>query len=637
MEAEIAMERLVKHWLSCSRNPKKNFKDLTGLLKCPGLWYAAYVKLNANKGSSTPGIDRKTFTGISKQSLDKLRKEVLSKTYQWSPIRRIYIPKTDPTKLRPLGIPTRNDRIVQEVLRMILEPIFDLSFKPTSYVFRRYRSCHDALLTVNTKFKACSWFIEGNISKCFDEVNHKILMKLIRKRVQDKRVLDLISTGLKSRVISFKPHEDYEPALGTPQGGVLSPLISNIYLHEMDNYIHQLMETDEGPKTASELKQNNEYRQLLQAGKKSLAYRLKLPSLMYNHPEYISLHYVRYADNFLIGVNGNRNLALQIRTKISEFLQKNLQLRFNMEKTKVTHVSKGIPFLGHKIGRRTYVTRQRYKGKYYWRRMSISTLNVDGKRVIKGLHAKGYCDGSGKPKPQFKHLRLPQSEINLKMNYILRGLSEWWKYAGNQRQMLYMVSYILRYSTAKLYAAKFKLGTAAAVFKKCGRDLSKPAGRKKKSIVGVDDKMIKDWEKSLTQQPATEKTIPGILYTHYWETPKRVENYIKDNRPKHEKLIEQGKFKNLKKLLLSPGHQTQNPLSLTHWGLARGIRALNAPCIICGETENVQMHHIQSIAQMRYLTSRVEKHANQIGTKKVPLCKDHHFIIGHPNNWKSKT
>jgi RNA-directed DNA polymerase len=636
----IAIDRYVKHWLVCKNKPTKIFTDLSGLLKCHEVWYAAYVKLNANKGAGTPGIDHETFHGISKQHLDSLRCKVLSNTYQWSAIRRIYIPKADPKKLRPLGIPTRDDRIVQEVLRMIIEPIFELTFLPSSHGFRWSRSCHTALRRLYTQSKACAWFIEGDISKCFDEINHNTLIRLIQKRVQDKRIINLISQGLKARIISFKPHEDYNPVVGTPQGGVLSPLLSNIYLHEMDVFIQQLMTKYKGTKETRDLSPNLEYRRLLQSGKKSQAYKRRIPSLVYNDPEYTSLAYIRYADDFQIGVNGSRKMALQIRDEISEFLQSELKLRLNLEKTRITHISKGVPFLGYKLGRRTYVTRQLYGSKKYRRRMSLNTLNVDLKRVTKALASKGFCDGSATPKPQFKFLQLPQSEINLKINSILKGLSEWWKYAGNRRQALSYASYILRFSTAKLYAAKFGLKRVAAVMKRCGRDLSKPASTHKRSLVGVDDARIEAWQNSALDTEKTPKPvkreIPGILFHRYPLTPGSKKVPLGNFKPKYLEFLESEDFESLK-AKLAESRADLNPLSLTHWRLARGVRALNAPCILCGETKNVQMHHVRSVAELRYLKDRTMESARSISAKQIPLCQNHHFNVAHNSRWKSKT
>jgi proton translocating ATP synthase F1 alpha subunit/group II intron reverse transcriptase/maturase len=635
----IAIDRYVKHWLVCKNKPTKIFTDLSGLLKCDEVWYAAYVKLNGNKGAGTPGIDQETFQGISKGHLDSLRGKVLSNTYQWSAIRRIYIPKADPKKLRPVGILTRDDRIVQEVLRMIIEPIFELTFLPSSHGFRWSRSCHTALRQIYTQSKACAWFIEGDISKCFDEIDHNTLIRLIKKRVQDKRIINLITQGLKARIICFKPHEDYNPVVGTPQGGILSPLLSNIYLHEMDVFIQQQMTKYKGTKEVRDLSNNLEYRRLLQSGKKSQAYKRRIPCLVYNDPEYTSLAYVRYADDFLIGVNGSRKMAIQIRDEVSEFLQSELKLSLNLEKIRITHISKGVPFLGYKLGRRTYVTRQLYGKKKYRRRLSLRTLNVDLKRVTKALASKGFCDSSAKPKPQFKFLRLPQSEINLKINSILKGLSEWWKYAGNRRQALSYASYILRFSTAKLYAAKFRLKRVAAVMKRCGRDLSKPASTHKRSLVGVDDARIEAWQNSALDKektPPVKRQIPGILFHRYPLTPKAKKVHLGNFKPKYLEFLESEDFESLK-IKLAESRADLNPLSLTHWRLARGVRVLNAPCIICGETKHVQMHHVRSVAELRHLKDRKMASARSISAKQIPLCQNHHFNVAHNSKWKSKT
>lgn len=224
------------------------------------------------------------------------------------------IPKPGkPGKTRPLVIPAINDRLVQEVIRSIIEPIFELNFSNQSHGFRPNRSCHTALKWVNTHMKDCPWFIEGDIKSYFPTVNHRILMRFVRERIQDPIILGLIRDGLKAKV--FTKHDlPYEPSVGTPQGGILSPLLSNIYLDKFDKYMEDLIRELETPN--SKPRRNPEIDKLYKKNNKSEIYRLRVL-----HPRdinHIRIRYIRYADDFVIGINGSLELAHEIKQRISE-------------------------------------------------------------------------------------------------------------------------------------------------------------------------------------------------------------------------------------------------------------------------------------------------------------------------------
>jgi retron-type reverse transcriptase len=549
----LPMDRLAKHWHVCYTSPNKTFSDLKGLIKLRELWYAAYHKLNRNKRSKTPRID-----GVSEAHLDRLRENVLKGKFHWKPIGRIHIPVKGKGESRPLGILSRDDSIVQEVVRMIIEPIFEFSFSDNSHGFRPSRNCHTALRTFYTKSKSCSWFIETDISKCSGKIVHKELMKRIKLRVRDPIILNLIRSGLKAKVISF---ERILPLLAALQrqkvetkereidsGQVLSPLLWNIYFDLMDKFIEkEIMEKYQGKITsASDLKTNNLYRRVMRTQGKSEVYRRKLTDKIYKDPEYIKITFVRYAHDFLLGVTGSLQLAKQIREEIRVFLEQKLKLKLNLEKTKITHVSKKIEFLGYKFSRRVFFTRQKYGSRKFTRKMTLFTMNIDMDRLIKFLKQKGFCDGKGKPIPNFKKLNMSQSDSNSKINSILRGLSEWCKFAGNRRSALSFASYVLRFSAAKTYAAKFKLKTIAKVLKTAGRNLSKPIGRRMKSILGAKDEKKDEWPKSVGQIDGTaKKQIPKILFSRYSDTPKSLKPIIKSFKPKHVKMLEENNLDSL--------------------------------------------------------------------------------------------
>jgi len=500
---------LAKHWQTCFQNPDRIFYDLRGILKQESIWFAAYLKLKSNKGSMTPGPDENILDSLTKKRILELRETVLKNKFSWIGVREIMIPKPGkPGKLRPLGIPSINDRLVQEVIRTIIEPIYEIHFSKLSHGFRPNRSCHTALKWMNTNMKDSRWFIEGDIKSYFPSIDHKILMNILGRKIQDPMILRLIRTGLKARVFQ-KDRVTYIPEVGTPQGGILSPLLSNIYLNELDQYLAKISLEYQGNVTPGN--RNPIANKLLRCGNKSEYYRLRIPNRIPNEIGYRNCKYIRYADDFVIGVLGPRSMAMEIREKVKIYLKNVLNVELSLEKTKVTHITQGIEFLGYIFSRRQLFIKQSYARNVVTGRgkMTIPTLDVNMKRVIDRLADANFCDKSGKPLPAFRFLRLPQSETNTKVNYILRGLSEWWSIAGNRRSAVARVAYIIRYSIAKVYAAKFKLKTVAAVFKKGGHDLSKPIGTKVKSVVGA------------TNTPrAKTKAMPGILFARYHKIPK---------------------------------------------------------------------------------------------------------------------
>jgi len=212
-----------------------------------------------------------------------------------------------------------------------------------------------------------------------------------------------------------------------------------------------------------------------------------------------------------------------------------------MEKTKITHIKRGVPFLGHLFGRKVVHTRQKIGGKVVRRCLTILTLDVDTKKVIQRLKDAGFCDGSGRPVPYFKFLRHPQFDTNFHANQIIRGFDSWFSLAGNRRQATALVAYIVRYSVAKMYSAKFKMKTVARVFKLGGNDLSKPLGAKAKSVVGVSDTMVTKWASEASGKTVHRK-IPGILFDRYWKIPRPKPNKIlKGWEPKYLELIRKNK------------------------------------------------------------------------------------------------
>jgi Type II intron maturase len=314
-------------------------------------------------------------------------------------------------------------------------------------------------------------------------------------------------------------------------------------------------------------KKNPEATKLLKSGNKNLYYKLRVSSRIPNEIGCRNCKYIRYAAGFIVGILGPRSIAVEIRNKVEDFLKNKLNLELSLEKTKVTHVTKGIEFLGYLFSKRQFFIKQSYLGHIITRKIMIPTLDVNMKKVIVRLSEANFCDGNGNPTPAFRYLRLSQSETNLKVNYILKGLSEWWSIANNRKAALARVSYIIRYSIAKVYAAKFKIKTVASVFKISGNDLSKPIGIRSKSVINADE--------SHTPK-VSKKELTGVLFDRYYKIPKTESNKLNPKWiPEYLKVL-QKKGNTLKTFIKviwnSKEQKIKNPLaSSMAWGLPKTL------------------------------------------------------------------
>ncbi|MHA3124364.1 group II intron reverse transcriptase/maturase (plasmid) [Legionella pneumophila] len=337
------MQRKLAKWTSADSSYKVN--RLLRLISTPAwLLQAAEITLSS-KGANTPGVD-----GIAKQHvqrelndyLKQIREELLAGLYQPMPARRVYIPKAN-GKQRPLGIPTLRDRIVQRAMLMAMEPIWENDFHSLSYGFRPERSVHHAIRTVKLQLTDVSevntrgrWVIEGDLSSYFDTVHHKLLMQCVRKRICCQRFNNLLWQFIKAGHIERNLF--CATSQGVPQGGVISPLLSNIMLHEFDQFLDKNF-------LGKKVRQNRWYwNNSIKIGRK--------PAIEENRQWKPAVAYCRYADDFVLTVKGNKQEAEAIREQCREFLEGKLNLTLNMEKTKITHVNDGFIFLGHRIIRK---------------------------------------------------------------------------------------------------------------------------------------------------------------------------------------------------------------------------------------------------------------------------------------------
>jgi group II intron reverse transcriptase/maturase len=403
------------------------------LLYNPELYLQAYAKLYPNDGAMTRGVTSETVDGTSLAKIEQLITSLREGTFRWTPVRRVQIPKKN-GKTRPLGIPTWKDKLVQEVIRSILETYFDQQFSRHSHGFRPGRGCHTALTEIQQTWTGVKWFIEGDIAQYFDTIDHEILIDMLGEKIHDEHFLQFMRELLKAGYLEDWTY--HRTMSGTPQGGVISPLLSNLYLDKLDRYIEEKLipahtkGKRRGKNRAYEALNQKLYR-MKKAGQKEgvrelAQQRRSLPSYDYHDPTFRRLHFVRYADDFLIGYVGTRQEAEQIKRELGAYLQNTLKLTLTDEKTLITSATQETArFLGYLI------ENQQCQDKLTKGRRAVNgriALRVP-KEVIDKKCAQYTQDG----KPRRRAELLEESDYSIVNNYqqIYRGVVQYYLLAHN--------------------------------------------------------------------------------------------------------------------------------------------------------------------------------------------------------------
>ncbi len=462
-----------------SKNSRKNkdeiFTRLYRYLLRSDLYYVAYQNLYANKGAATKGVDNDTADGFSQEKIKKIIQSLKDGSYSPKPVRRTYIKKkNNSSKKRPLGIPTFTDKLVQEVLRMILESIYEPIFSKHSHGFRPNRSCHTALSFLKKDFTGITWFIEGDITGCFDNIDHNVLIAVISRKIKDARIHQLIWKFLRAGYMEDWKYNTTDS--GCPQGGIISPLLANIYLNELDKFaettakkfyrkreharyaeydrisyeirkVKMQLETVTGEIKTKLLKQIKELRKQLR----------KTPCSSQTDKV---MKYIRYADDFLIGIKGTRAECEMIKQQFSDFIQNNLKMELSKEKTLITHSSNPARFLGYDIRVRRdnkvkphgRILRRTLKGKV--------ELNIPfHDKIMPFLFEKSIIRqqkyGTLEPIARKYLYGCTDLEILFAFNAELRGVCNYYALASNYTRLCYF-AYFMEYGCLKTLAGKHK-------------------------------------------------------------------------------------------------------------------------------------------------------------------------------------
>ncbi len=561
------------------------------------LYILAYERIKSAPGNMTPGTDGKTLDGFSLQMIRDIIEEMKTEQFQFKPVRTVYIPKTNGKK-RKLGIPSARDKIVQEVIRLILECIYESPYSPyfhdASHGFRPNRSCHTALREIRGKWPALNWFIEGDIRSCFDEIEHGTLISLLRKKIQDERFLNLIWKLLRAGYFDMQ-EDQYESLSGTPQGGLASPILANIYLHELDEKVQEIqtsLERGGKQKRSNPLysKLSSRKERLVKKGKtrtkefRELVKQIRsIPSVMVNDPDFIRIKYLRYADDWLIGICGPRKLAEQVKEELTTFLSQHLKLTLSTEKTKITPArEEQARFLGTFLtigrgGEQRVVTTKNQSNRPIRRRSTGSEMLMTAPvaDLIKRLHAKGFCTIKGVPMTKTGWVHLEVDQIILLYNGISRGIQNYYRFTDNFSN-LSRIQYILKFSLAHTLAAKYKC-SLRQIFKRFGKipsiQASSQDGKQERCVTFYNNS---DWKKQRN----------GFLIGH------------KD-------------------------------VDLLQWSIRLRSRSrLGMPCCICNSTSQVEMHHVRHIRKIGQ-KKPVGIHAilRTLNRKQLPVCAKCHRKI----------
>jgi len=451
----------------------------------------AYRKMYAKPGNMTKGTDGQTIDVFKKSKVDKLISLLRNEQYYPTPVRRTYIPKKNGKK-RPLGIPSFEDKLVQEVIRKMLDAIYEPLFLDTSHGFRPNRSCQTALFQVKTTSRGTKWVVEGDITGCFDNVDHEILLQILSKKISDGRFLELIRRFLKAGYFEF--HQVKNSLSGVPQGGIISPILSNIYLHEFDVYMEMLAEKLSKGKTK---KPNPDYRKV--EGRRSYCLKTKryeeaaellqkmreLPSKNQMDGDYARVKYVRYADDFVICIDGNKALAEQIKQDISRFLWETLKLELNADKTLITNLkNERVKFLGYEISKsldNTIVKKRSSDGAKLRSVNETIQLLVPSEAINRKIQPFTQDGKAASFKPR---VNLPILDIINEYNSEIRGLYNYYSLATDVSVKLNKFKYYHYWSLLRTIAHKEK-STVTKVKSKYGIDVPRKVGTGTRKLVGV--------------------------------------------------------------------------------------------------------------------------------------------------------
>ncbi|VYS84556.1 Group II intron-encoded protein LtrA [Bacteroides ovatus] len=593
-------ERVLKALSDHSQSSDYKYERLYRYLFSEEMFAVAYQRIYAKQGNMTPGTDGKTIDEMSLERIERLIVSLKDESYQPHPARRVYIPKKNGKK-RPLGIPSFEDKLVQEVVRLLLEAIYEGHFEGTSHGFRPHRSCHTALGMIQKSFAGAKWFIEGDIKGFFDNIDHNVLISILRERISDERFLRLIRKFFNAGYVEdWKYNKTYS---GTPQGGIISPILANIYLDKFDKYIKEyaakFRKGDRRSINPEYWRLNNKKNRLKQKLQKTSDEQMRknylyeiaqLSKQMLSTPhkdamdaDFRRLQYVRYADDFLISVIGSKSECETIKADITQFMREQLKLELSDEKTLITHAQDKAKFLGYEIFiRKSDAVKRNRDGvlKRDFNGAVVLTLNsaVIQKKLTE-YNALEVRNIDGKDiwwsKPRRYMTPMKPEDILAQYNAEIRGLYNYYSLAANVSKECASFAFIMKMSMFKTLG--WKLNTSA-------RKVRQKYQKDKDFVIPYNDAKGKQkyrvfynegFKKRNAQFDVDYDKLPQTMYVPY---PSLVER-LKDGR-----------------------------------------------CELCGKDGKVVMHHVRTLTKLKG-NNEWEKLMLQRHRKTLGVCEDCNSMI----------
>ena len=565
-----------------------DLEDVYRRLYNPDLYLRAYGRIYRNDGAMTRGTTDETVDGMSQDKILNIIEKLRFERYRWTPVRRTYIVKKGSTKMRPLGIPTWSDKLLQEVMRSVLEAYYEPQFSDRSHGFRPERGCHTALRQVYATWAGTKWFIEGDIKGCFDNIDHTILLSILREKIHDNRFLTLVENLLKA---GYLEQWDYRPTLsGTPQGGIISPLLANIYLDQFDQYVEKTLIPEF---TKGEWRKNNpayvrlsrKIRTLHDKGTPETELRplrkelRELRSKDEFDPKYRRLRYIRYADDFILGFDGPREKAEEIKDRLGEFLRDHLKLELSQNKTLITHAgTEKARFLGYHISTFNHPHRRR-------RGVSGHIVLSIPPQVLEEKIAR-YTVG-GEPVHRAELTHDDDFSIVARFGSEYRGFVQYYAYARN-RFWLNRLHWVMWRSLFKTLGRKHQTTTRQLVKRFTAKTITKNGVAKCVQVV-VERK----------DKPPLVTRFGGIALT---PEPFAV---IEDNLLDRDRLF------------IGRNEIVQRLLADT--------------CELCGSREGVQVHHVRKLADLKVKGRKARPYYVEVMSsrkrKTLIVCKECHVAI----------
>ena len=520
------------------------------------LYLRAYGKLYANQGAMTPGATPETVDMMSLTKINHIIELVRTERYRWTPVRRTYIPKKN-GKLRGLGMPTWSDKLLQEVIRSLLEAYYEPQYSDHSHGFRSGRGCHTALQEVMQTWKGVKWFVEGDLCACFDTIDHTILLSTLCEKIQDNRFIRLIENLLKAGYMEdWRYHTTYS---GVPQGGVLSPVLSNVVLDRLDKFVEQTLipaftrghhRKTYPPyvaltKAASQARRRGD----LTSAKLYNQQAQTIPSRSPNDPNFRRLRYCRYADDFLLGVIGSKAEAEEIKRQLATYLREELKLELSAEKTLITHARDGMAhFLGYDIHALHADDKHDKRGQ----RSINGSIGLRIPDHVIYAHCQRYMR-HGKP------VYLPQRIIDEAYSTVARyqgeyrGLVQYYKLAYNLHR-LGQLKWVMESSLTKTLARKYKT-TQRKIYRRFRQTLETEDGTYKVITVTLD--------RGPDKKP---------LVTHFGGVSLRWNKWVAVSETLHQPI----------------------------WSQRTELvdRLLAQQCELCGAVDDIEVHHIRKLKDL---------------------------------------